>query len=830
MKKLVSALLLFALFCLIACAACGEETTGLYEYPYTYDVVNGGAVITSFDNGYLGDIVVPDTLGGYPVTGIDDYVFYDAGAYCSITLPDSITSLGYLCLPSASYWLTQFHLPDNITQMEQLVESSADESYSTPFYVSGGSATARSLCATTPYISIIDPAYPEWNFKILGDQRLTATYFYPNTDSTEVTFPPFVQAIDDELFCQTRISKVTLPDALEHIGDNAFAQCRFLHEIHLPDHITSFGESPFDINFQDSVTGELQFLDLYADINSTTAKSLHKTNYGGHPYSFYDASSSNRTWKWHLSASGDLVAGGYTSSSASVSFPENIDGIGSRVFLEYSGEQSIVDINIPEGVRFLEPEAFLDFANVQYISLPNSLTSIGSNAFSDSSVDWIAIPSGVTRIDQPIIGSGFGDSLSYVIIPREVSYLSEDAFGYLYPLVYCYRGSYADEWAQSTEHDIVYIDDAPLKPSLTMMVYTTASIADKHFAVIGDSFFWTDHVYVNPYFSGYPLTRTCVSSNPSVVSIDGCVASCVGAGTSTLTFSLAEYPDVKIKKTVYCYKPIESASFPDTVLIKLGAKRKTMYLTDVKPEGANPYVSLTELDEGGEPWYSTNYAGGKYCVGITPANEPGIKKMRIYFSTASDKENIPYIPFDLVTYETIGSLNVTEPSAPLLTGVLYTPEITLQVDDLTLSSPALYSLSSSNKSVVAPTADGRLDPLKEGTATITATAAVTGEKKTFTVTVKKNTLLDLPDSLTAVADYAFYRTVVSSVSVPEGAVSIGEYAFAENPNLTAVSLPASVTAIADTAFDGCGAITITAPAGSYAQQYALEHGFAFTAQ
>lgn len=824
MKKLISALLFCALICLAACAAAGEETTGLSEYPYIYDVVNGGAVITGIESTDDDNLLVPDTLGGYPVTGLADYAFYDFGYYDVITLPDSVTSLGYLCLPSYSHAPSKIYLPGNISSMKQLVESSESSSYETPFYVSGGSVTAKSLCATTPYISIEDPTYPEWSFKILGDHRLTATYFFPNTSSTEVTFPPFVQAIGDELFCQTRISKVTLPDALEHIGDNAFARCRFLPEIRLPDHVSSFGESPFDISFQDPATGETRFVALYADIDSTTARSLHKTSYGDHPYSFYDSSSSNRTWKWHLNADGDLIAGVYMGSSSSVSFPKDIRGIGSRVFLEYSGDQSIFDINIPEGVRFLEHDAFCDFVNAQYILLPNSLTSIGPNAFSNSSVDWIAIPPSVTRIDQPITGSGFWDHLSYVIIPREVSYLSEDAFGYLYPLVYCYRGSYADSWAQSTGHDIIYIDDEPLKPDLTMVSFTAESIADKIFAITGDSFLWTEHIYVNPYFSGYPLTRTCVSSNPSVVSIDGFWASCVGEGTSTLTFSLAEYPDIKIKKTVHCYKPIESASFPDTVLIKLGAKRKTMYLTDVKPEGANPYVSL--YNDG----FISHYAGGKYAVGITPGYEPGITPMRIYLKSEFDIDTDPYIPFNLVTYETIGALTVNAPAGPLLIGSPYTPDITLNVDGQEIAGTALYTLASSDKSVAAPTSDGRLEPLKEGTAVITATAAVTGEKKTFSVTVRKNTLLDLPDSLTAVADYAFYRAVVSSVSVPEGAVSIGEYAFAENPNLIAVSLPASITAIADTAFDGCGEITITAPEGSYAQQYALAHDLAFTAQ
>ena len=47
--------------------------------------------------------------------------------------------------------------------------------------------------------------------------------------------------------------------------------------------------------------------------------------------------------------------------------------------------------------------------------------------------------------------------------------------------------------------------------------------------------------------------------------------------------------------------------------------------------------------------------------------------------------------------------------------------------------------------------------------------------------------------------------------------------------MTSITIPASVTEIAYNAFDGCEALTIQAPAGSYAEQFAKSWGIKFEA-
>ena len=66
------------------------ETDGYY----TYEVDNGEANITRANNSISGDITIPSTLGGYPVTSIRPYAFSECSSLTSVTIPNSVTSIG----------------------------------------------------------------------------------------------------------------------------------------------------------------------------------------------------------------------------------------------------------------------------------------------------------------------------------------------------------------------------------------------------------------------------------------------------------------------------------------------------------------------------------------------------------------------------------------------------------------------------------------------------------------------------------------------------------------------------------------------------------------
>jgi hypothetical protein len=70
------------------------------------------------------------------------------------------------------------------------------------------------------------------------------------------------------------------------------------------------------------------------------------------------------------------------------------------------------------------------------------------------------------------------------------------------------------------------------------------------------------------------------------------------------------------------------------------------------------------------------------------------------------------------------------------------------------------------------------------------------------------TSIILPEGMTSIGDYAFYYcSSLTSITLPEGVTSIGDYAFNYCRSLTSITLPEGVTSIGDYAFYCCSSLT-----------------------
>ena len=76
----------------------------------------------------------------------------------------------------------------------------------------------------------------------------------------------------------------------------------------------------------------------------------------------------------------------------------------------------------------------------------------------------------------------------------------------------------------------------------------------------------------------------------------------------------------------------------------------------------------------------------------------------------------------------------------------------------------------------------------------------------------------------------FYECgALTTVALPDSLTSIGDRAFSWCDSLTTITLPDSLTSIGDFAFRNCPSdLTLTVPRDSYALQYAIDHGLAYT--
>ncbi|MDE6769744.1 MAG: leucine-rich repeat domain-containing protein [Muribaculaceae bacterium] len=105
----------------------------------------------------------------------------------------------------------------------------------------------------------------------------------------------------------------------------------------------------------------------------------------------------------------------------SVSLPSTLVTIGSEAF-SYTGLKTIV---IPENVESIGISAFSGCHNLTEIELPSALSKIGSSAFSHTGLTTISLPEGITDIPE---NAFFYADLENIILPSTITTIGSSAF------------------------------------------------------------------------------------------------------------------------------------------------------------------------------------------------------------------------------------------------------------------------------------------------------------------------------------------------------------------------------------------------------------------
>lgn len=173
----------------IVAVRAGDSGPSTPPTQFKYTIINGSATITSFACPPVPiDLVIPDTLGGYPVTVIGNNAFANCSFIKTVTFSTNVTTIE----PFAFQFCT--HLEG--------------------------------------------PTFPT-NITTIGDW---AFYHCPNMGSVEI--PDSVTSIGGGAFSTCNLTSVRLPVGLKQIGGYTFYGC-FLTHIDLPDTLTEIGERAF---------------------------------------------------------------------------------------------------------------------------------------------------------------------------------------------------------------------------------------------------------------------------------------------------------------------------------------------------------------------------------------------------------------------------------------------------------------------------------------------------------------------------------------------------------------------------------------------------------
>ncbi|MBO5797132.1 MAG: leucine-rich repeat domain-containing protein, partial [Clostridia bacterium] len=116
-QKVISGMLALALLlALLPAGALDFTAWAETEGGFRYTVENGGAWIVGAEGLLSGKVVLPDTLGDYPVVGIGDSAFAECGELTEITLPVTVTTLGQDAFAHCTK-LEAVHLPAGLLRI-----------------------------------------------------------------------------------------------------------------------------------------------------------------------------------------------------------------------------------------------------------------------------------------------------------------------------------------------------------------------------------------------------------------------------------------------------------------------------------------------------------------------------------------------------------------------------------------------------------------------------------------------------------------------------------------------------------------------------------------
>ena len=361
--------------------------------------------VTGLKNpGTVEDVVIPATYNGLPVTAIGYAAFFDDDVITSITIPDSVTTIGDSAFNNCNGLTGELIIPDSVTTIDVLAFYDCDGLTSVTI---GNGVTSIGENAFLGCNSLVYNEYDNGCYLGNDSNKYIALVKAKDTTIESCIINEATKIICAYAFegCYS-LTNIVIPDSVLAIGCAAFLHCNLpaiycqaesapdgwdpdwnAADLNSVEYILYFPiifgrTGPEDSIFTFKPTNDGSFYTVTGLVNPGTVTDLViPSTYNGLP----------------VTAIGDW-AFDWDSTIESVTIPDSVTVIGNYAFYGCSG---LTSVTIGNGVTTIGESAFSGCSGLTSIEIPDSVTVIGNSAFYGcSGLTSITIGNGVTTIGE----------------------------------------------------------------------------------------------------------------------------------------------------------------------------------------------------------------------------------------------------------------------------------------------------------------------------------------------------------------------------------------------------------------------------------------------
>ena len=322
------------------------------ENGMVFNLINGKTAYEVTGKGTAtGDIVIPDTYRGLPVTSIGKKAFFNKSDITSVSIGANVTSIGEYAFANCSY-ITSINLPANLTFIGESAFASCRllaGSLAIPDGIESIPKNAFAYCGSLEQITLGS-----------GVRRIEASAFTDCAKLGSMTLPTKLEYIGTLAFAKCKsIATLTLNEGLLEIDDYAFSELTSLGSVVIPDSVKRIGVGAFYL---------CQALD-----NVTLGSGI----------SVLDDGAFRETKLWNANPAvnevyvGKWLVGCKDPTATTLSIKDDTIGISSFAFF---GNTGISDLRIPDSVKIIGEGAFGQ-SKIMSVVIGGGVREIGTQAF-----------------------------------------------------------------------------------------------------------------------------------------------------------------------------------------------------------------------------------------------------------------------------------------------------------------------------------------------------------------------------------------------------------------------------------------------------------------